>query len=154
MVTKLGGASSRQRGGAGGTAERAAQREKASALFDRLTVGYADRAGVTTGRIWHNEGMKVHNKIFAMVARGQLVVKVPAPQAQALVSDGVAVAFEPQPGRPLKEWVTVGFSEDDEGCDRWRRLIGDAYAYGCTLDGPKAGTGPRGMTGPPRAGAR
>jgi hypothetical protein len=100
-------------------------------LFDALAGDYLARPGVTYGRIWHSDGLKVNNKIFAMVVRDELVVKVPAAQAGALCADGGGTAFEPRPGRPMKEWVVV--AAPDRG--RWRDLIADAYRYGAAQSG-------------------
>jgi hypothetical protein len=111
--------------------------ERAQELFDRLARDYLDRPGVAYGRIWHNDGLTVHSKIFAMVVRGQLVVKVPAEQAAELCGSGAGVAFEPRPGRPMREWVCVDPPSGRAGERRWRQLIDDAYAYGERLGAPK-----------------
>lgn len=124
-------------------------------LFDRLAGEYLGRPGVDYGRIWHNDGLTVHTKIFAMVVRGQLVLKLPAAQAEQLRTDGAAVAFEPRPGRPMREWVCLDPPTGRAGEKRWRELIADAYAYGDQLGAkavsrPAASTPPRGKARPAR----
>jgi hypothetical protein len=64
-----------------------------------------------------------------MVVDDHLVVKVPATQAAAIFDAGDGVAFEPRPGRKMREWVVVGSADHD----RWRELIADAYHYGTAL---------------------
>ena len=63
--------------------------------------------GYSWARLFHNDVLKVNNKIFAMLVRGRLVVKVSADQATALIAANEAVAFEPRNGRKMKEWVTA-----------------------------------------------
>lgn len=94
--------------------------------FDRLAAGYLGDPDVSPGRIFHSEGLTVQGKIFALLVRDDLVVKVPAAQAAALVADGSAVPFEPRPGRAMREWIRVGLAA---GKDRWEALVADAYAY-------------------------
>ncbi len=98
-------------------------------LFDELAAEYLGRPGIFYGRIWHNEGLKINSKVFAVIVRGALVVKIPAADAARLIEGGQGVAFEPRPGRPAKEWVVV------ESADRarWRQLIADAFDYGTEL---------------------
>jgi hypothetical protein len=100
----------------------------ATAAFDELAVDYEGRPGVGHGRIWHNDGLTVGGKIFAMVVRGELVVKVPAARATALVESGAASRFEPSPGRAMREWVCVPLPR---GRRRrvWGELVEEAYAY-------------------------
>ena len=109
--------------------------DDAQGLFDQIAAEYLAKPGVTYGRIWHNDGLKVNNKIFAMIVRDQLVVKVEAGQAGQLIDAGDGVAFEPRPGRRMKEWVVVGSAEDQ----LWRRLIADAFRYGTALTASEAG---------------
>jgi hypothetical protein len=125
----------------------------AQKLFDRLARDYLDRPGVDYGRIWHNDGLTVHSKIFAMVVGGQLVVKLPAEQAAQLCGSGAGVAFEPRLGRPMREWVCVDPPTGRAGERRWRELIDDAYAYGERLAAPKRpkNTGPAGRPAVSRA---
>jgi hypothetical protein len=83
---------------------------------------------VTFGPVFHSAGLKVGGKVFALQVRGRLVVKLPAAQVAALVAAGEAVAFEPQPGRPMKEWAAVR-PTDASHCGGWRQLMADACTY-------------------------
>ncbi len=118
--------------------------EPAGELFDRLAGGFLGRPGVAYGRIWHNDGLTVGAKTFAMVVGDQLVVKVPAAQAAELRAAGAGVAFEPRAGRPTREWVCVDVPGDAAGVRRWRQLMEDAYRYGAQLTGVAAAGPPAG----------
>lgn len=101
----------------------------AQRLFDELVADYRDRPGVAFGWMMSSPGLRINGKIFAMLVRGHLVVKVPAPRAAELVADGAGVPFEPRPGRPMREWVLV---EPRSGVD-WGTLAAEAFAYVATL---------------------
>jgi YjbR len=73
-----------------------------------------------------NPGLRVGTKVFAMLGRGQLVVKLPEARVDELVAAGVAERFDPRrDGRLMKEWVTVPISERR----RWRRLVDEALGF-------------------------
>ena len=52
-------------------------------------------------------GLKIGGKFFAMVARGELVVKLPAARVDELEASGTGRRFEPGKGRRMKEWIGV-----------------------------------------------
>lgn len=60
-----------------------------------------------------------------MLVRGELVVKLPKTQVEALTAAGVGRPFEPGSGRVMKEWLAVPPSASR----RWRMLVGDARAF-------------------------
>ena len=80
------------------------------------------RAGTGFGQ---NEGLRVGGKIFAMLVRGELVVKVPRSRVDELVDAGIAVRFDAGKGRPMTEWASVG----PEASRRWRGLVEEARAF-------------------------
>jgi TfoX/Sxy family transcriptional regulator of competence genes len=100
----------------------------AKALFDELAADHLGRPGVTIGPAMRNEGLKVDGKLYAMVVRGRLVVKLPEAQAAELTEEGDAIPFEPRPGRLMREWVMIDPpATADHG--EWRHLIEDAGDY-------------------------
>lgn len=101
-------------------------------LFDDLVHVYLDRIDVSLEKVFHNDVLKVNNKIFAMVVRGQLVLKVPANQASSLIATSEAVAFEPRNGRKMKEWIAVDPSRSKTD-QRWDELVAIAYGYVASL---------------------
>ena len=52
-------------------------------------------------------GLRVQGRIFAMHAQGNLVVKLPADQAEAMVSGGTGDYFK-LGKRVMREWVALG----------------------------------------------
>ena len=84
------------------------------------------KRGVTSGTgFGTNEGLRVSGKIFAMLVRGELVVKLPKDRVDALVDAGVARRFDAGKGRPMKEWASVPASASR----RWKALVEEARAF-------------------------
>lgn len=98
----------------------------AEALFGEIAASYRDLAGVTAGTgFGSSPGLRVGGRIFAMLARGELVVKLPANRAAELVASGAARPFESTPGRPLREWVAV----THDHASAWARITEEAFAF-------------------------
>ena len=80
--------------------------------------------GVELGRAFSSEVLKVEGKIFAMLNRGRLVVKLPVDRCVDLVAADRAVPFE-SGGRRMKEWVSIGVEE----ADHWHGYADEALAF-------------------------
>ena len=52
--------------------------------------------------------LKVDDRIFAMLVKGWLVVKLPQHRVDTLVTLGDGERYDPGGGRLMREWVTVG----------------------------------------------
>jgi TfoX/Sxy family transcriptional regulator of competence genes len=70
----------------------------------------------------------VAGKIFAMVVREELVVKLPKDRVDALVTSGVATRFDAGKGKPMKEWASVPVAASR----RWSSLVGEAREFVAT----------------------
>jgi TfoX/Sxy family transcriptional regulator of competence genes len=80
----------------------------AEKLFAALVEVLGARDGVTVGsssRGFGSDALKVNGRIFAMVSRGRVILKLPHRRVASLIDDGVAVAFDAGKGRPMKEWA-------------------------------------------------
>src|SRR3989442_9333783 len=84
------------------------------------------RPEVTSGTgFGTNQGLRVRSKIFAMLVRGDLVVKLPKGRVDELVASGVASRFDAGRGRLMKEWASV----TPNAGRRWRALVAEARAF-------------------------
>src|SRR4051812_3989650 len=54
-----------------------------------------------------SHALRYRKKIFAMLVRGRLVVKLPKARVDALVADGEGVRFDANKGTAMKEWLSV-----------------------------------------------
>src|SRR2546428_10452308 len=58
--------------------------------------------------------LKIDDKIFAMLVRGRLVVKLPRQRVDTLIAAGEGERFDPGGGRLMKEWLALLPSSDEE----------------------------------------
>lgn len=77
-------------------------------VFAPIVDAFAADRNVTVGKMFGSSGLKVGGKVFAMVVKGKLVVKLPKERVDALVASGKGEYFDPGHGRLMKEWVAVG----------------------------------------------
>jgi hypothetical protein len=93
--------------------------------FARVTAAFADDPSVVRKRMFSSDNvLSVRGKIFAMLVRGALVVKLPRARAEALVASGKGQPFDPGHGRLMKEWVAV-----PSGASPWVPLAREAHAF-------------------------
>jgi TfoX/Sxy family transcriptional regulator of competence genes len=76
-------------------------------------------------------GLKVNGRIFAMLVRGNLVVKLPRQRADTLVASGQGEPFDPGHGRKMKEWVTIL-----SPALSWVDLAREAHAFVAAVERP------------------
>ena len=96
--------------------------------FDDLVDELTATAGVTPpspGGGFGSSALRVQNKIFAMLVRGRLVVKLPRARVDELVAAGVGDRFDANKGTPMKEWFNLGPTSDLP----WSSLAHEALAY-------------------------
>lgn len=96
------------------------------AAFERIATEYKPKPDVTTGTgFGGNPGLRVGGKIFAMLVRDELVVKLPRLRAEAITSSGAGAPFDPGHGRRMREWVSVPISREAD----WTDLVAEAFAH-------------------------
>jgi hypothetical protein len=105
--------------GTGVTAE-----ERYSDLVDEL-VGTPGVTPPSGGTGFGRSGLRFQRKIFAMLVRGRLVVKLPAGRIDALIEAGEGVRFDANKGTPMREW----FSLDPESALDWPPLAQEALDF-------------------------
>ena len=97
--------------------------------FAELVDELARVPGVTPpsdGSAFGASGLKVRGKIFAMLVRGSLVVKLPRTRVDALIAAGNGERFDPRrDGRAMKEWLVL----DPASGEDWLALSREALAF-------------------------
>ncbi len=99
--------------------------------YDDLVTELVGTMGVTPPRGGSGFGrtaLRFQDKIFAMLVRGRLVVKLPADRVDALVASGQGVRFDANKGLPMKEW----FSLDPASGRGWLSLAREALDFART----------------------
>ena len=69
--------------------------------------------------------LKTNGKIFAMLVKDRLVVKLDRMRVDELVEGGAGQRFDPGHGRLQKEWLDV----DSESPDAWLDLATESEAF-------------------------
>jgi TfoX/Sxy family transcriptional regulator of competence genes len=69
--------------------------------------------------------LKVDGKIFAMLVRGKLVVKLPRERVDALVDSGDGERFDAGKGKPMREWFALSPTSKKP----WRAIANQAIAF-------------------------
>lgn len=78
------------------------------ARYAALAEAFLADPGVTReGKGFGSDALKVRGRIFAMLVRGRLVVKLPRQRVDALIAAGDGRRFDPGHGRLMKEWLSL-----------------------------------------------
>jgi len=99
-----------------------------AARFEDLVTEFNDVDGVTppqAGAGFGRSALRYRGKIFAMLVRGALVVKLPADRVAGLVAAGQGAHFDANKGTPMREW----FSAAPDSALSWSDLAGEALAF-------------------------
>jgi len=98
--------------------------ERFERLVDEL-VGIEGVSPPSPGRGFGSSALKFRGKIFAMLVRGHLVVKLAKGRVAELVAAGEGRHFDANKGTPMKEWFTL-----DEPSDlSWSELAREGLAH-------------------------
>ena len=96
--------------------------------YDAIVAALLRAEGVTFGPPGTGFGasaLKVNNKIFAMLWKGRLVVKLPRERVDTLIAAGDGQCFDPGHGRLMKEWLAVDPTSEVD----WLALAREARAF-------------------------
>ena len=107
--------------------------------FEALVEQLLAVPGVTPpgpGRGFGSHALRFDNKIFAMLVRGRLVVKLPKARVDALVAAGEGIRFDANKGTPMREWLCLA----PESRLEWPALAAEALDFA----GRPGGRGRRG----------
>jgi hypothetical protein len=94
-------------------------------LFAPVAAAFSGQRRVSRRRMFSSDSvLSVDGKIFAMLARGRFIAKLPRDRVDALVHAGTGERFDPGHGRLMKEWIAVPPRRAD-----WVALAKEAYRY-------------------------
>ena len=88
------------------TGESGAPEERFEDLVGEL-LGCPGVTPPSGGSGFGRSALRWEKKIFAMLVRGRLVVKLPAARVNALVADGDGLRFDANKGTPMREWLSL-----------------------------------------------
>jgi hypothetical protein len=102
----------------------------AEELFADLVDSFAGEEGVEPPRDagprrFGSNALTASGSIFAMLTRGELVVKLPAARVSELVTKGAGLPFTAGKDRQMREWVVVAGSDPQE----WHALAREAMRF-------------------------
>lgn len=98
--------------------------ERFELLVDEL-AGIDGVSPPSPGRGFGSSALKYRGKIFAMLVRGHLVVKLSKARVAALVAAGEGRHFDANKGIPMKEWFTL----DEPSGLSWSALSREALDH-------------------------
>src|ERR1043166_3271234 len=96
--------------------------------FAKIAQALADRPGVALGsgkRGFGSDALTVNGRIFAMVTKGNLVLKLSQDRVAALIQHGDGLPFDAGKGTPMKGWVVL----TPKSSRRWSSLAAEALEY-------------------------
>jgi len=109
---------------AAGDAEHHDPDERFESLVDEL-LGLPGVTPPQGGRGFGRSALRCQGKIFAMLVRGRLVVKLPAGRVAELVEADHGEWFDANKGTPMKEWLSL----DPESDQSWLALAREALDF-------------------------
>jgi hypothetical protein len=103
---------------------QAAPEDRFSDLVDEL-VGIPGVTPPRGGSGFGRSAVRFQNKIFVMLVRGRLVLKLPAERVDSLVETGDGIRFDANKGTPMREWLSL----DPDSPRQWLPLASEALQY-------------------------
>jgi len=107
----------------------------AEARYAALCADFIGRgeASLSEKKGFGSSALTLNGRIFAMLTRGRLVVKLPKARVDALTAENWGVRFDANRGTPMKEWLTVDPAYEAS----WTSLAEEALAFARDPDGRK-----------------
>jgi hypothetical protein len=96
--------------------------------FVKIADQLGRRRGVTLGsgkRGFGSDALTVNGRIFAMVTKGRLVLKLPQGRVAALIDRGDGAPFDAGKGTPMTGWVVL----TPKSSRRWGSLAAEACDF-------------------------
>ncbi len=96
--------------------------------FEDLVDDLVGQDGVTPpqgGAGFGRSAVRFNGKIFAMLVRGQLVLKLPVGRVDDLIAAGHGKRFDANKGTPMREWLSL----DPGRSEPWLPLAQEALSF-------------------------
>ena len=95
--------------------------------YEALTQHFLSQPEVNMdGKGFGSDALKVKGKIFAMLVKNRLVVKLPRNRVDELIAQGSGERFDPRrDGRLMKEWLVIDSSFEKD----WQTLATEAMKF-------------------------
>src|SRR5688500_12200372 len=94
-------------------------------MLERSEATYGRQGTKGARRSFGSTSLKANGRIFAMLVKDRLVVKLPAARVDQLIEEGRGDRFDPGHGRLQKEWLSV----QSESPDHWLALATEAETF-------------------------
>lgn len=89
-------------------------------------AGMSGVTHITEGKGFGSSGqLKVRGRIFAMLVRGELVLKLPRARVDQLVESEEGTRFDAGKGKPMREWFVLS----PASTQRWLPLAEEALDF-------------------------
>jgi TfoX/Sxy family transcriptional regulator of competence genes len=99
--------------------------ERYAALVETLLRETEATLGSEGKKGFGSSALCINGKIFAMLTRERLVVKLPRQRVDALAASGEGERFDAGRGRPMKEWLSLAPTSSLE----WLSLAREALTF-------------------------
>jgi hypothetical protein len=94
-------------------------------LLARSETTHGDDETRGARRSFGSTSLKANGRIFAMLVKERLVVKLPARRVEELVAAGAGERFDPGHGRVQREWLSILSASPDD----WLALATESEAF-------------------------
>jgi hypothetical protein len=94
-------------------------------MLARTESTYGSDQSKGARRSFGSTSLKANGRIFAMLVKDRLVVKLPTTRVDELIEQGTGDRFDPGHGRPQKEWLSVSSGSPED----WLSLATEAEAF-------------------------
>ena len=108
-------------------------RDRYEDLVDELT-GIDGVTPPRGGSGFGRSALRYEGKIFAMLVRGRLVLKLPGDRVTALIRSGNGIAFDANKGTPMREWLSL----DPDSELSWLSLATEALDFAKSASGKQS----------------
>lgn len=93
--------------------------------FQAISDTFLRDTTITPKKMFGSMGLSVGGKVFSMLVKYRLVVKLPVERVEALLASGAGQRFDPGHGRLMKEWASI----DPQAEADWDELVEESKTF-------------------------